>query len=93
MSKNVIMVAYDISDDKLRNRFSKFLEQYGVRLQYSLFEIQNSPRVLNLILSKIEGEFEKKFKMTDSILIFRTDDSRTIKYGNAIHRDSDIVFV
>ena len=93
MNKNIIIVAYDISDDKLRNRFSKFLEQYGIRIQYSIFEIQNSSRVLGLIRSKIEGQFEKQFKMTDSILIFKTDDSRTVKYGNAIHRDSDIVFI
>lgn len=93
MNKQRIIVAYDISNDKLRTRFSKFLEQYGIRLQYSLFEIQNSSRVLQLILAKIEGTFEKQFKMTDSILIFKTDDSQTIKYGNAIHRDQDIVFI
>jgi len=38
----VIIVAYDISNNKVRTQFSKFLEKYGVRVQFSVFEIQNS---------------------------------------------------
>ncbi len=31
----MIIVSYDISDNKVRARFAKFLMQYGDRLQYS----------------------------------------------------------
>ncbi len=49
----MFLVVYDIADDKLRTRFSKYLSQYGRRLQYSVFEIANSDRVLGNILSLI----------------------------------------
>lgn len=32
------IVTYDIDDDKVRNRASKILEDYGVRVQESVFE-------------------------------------------------------
>lgn len=48
----MIIVSYDISDNKVRGRFAKFLMQYGDRLQYSVYEIQNSERILNIITEK-----------------------------------------
>ncbi|MEM5777454.1 MAG: CRISPR-associated endonuclease Cas2 [Candidatus Aenigmatarchaeota archaeon] len=32
------IVTYDIQDDKIRNRASKILEDYGIRVQESVFE-------------------------------------------------------
>jgi CRISPR-associated protein Cas2 len=66
----MLIVTYDISNDKLRTKFSKFLEKYGRRIQYSVFEIKNSERILNNILIEIEKKFAPKFEITDSILIF-----------------------
>lgn len=34
-----IVVSYDIPDDKRRNRVAKTLEDYGTRVQYSVFEV------------------------------------------------------
>ena len=34
----MIVVAYDITDDKRRGRMVKLLEQYGSRINYSVFE-------------------------------------------------------
>ena len=33
-----IVVTYDIIDDKRRNRVAKTMEDYGTRVQYSVFE-------------------------------------------------------
>ncbi len=66
----MLIVSYDISDDKLRTRFSKFLKKFGYRLQYSVFEIRNSKRILANIKKEIEQDFEKSFGETDSIIIF-----------------------
>ena len=33
-----VMVAYDIADDRRRNRVASELENFGVRVQYSVFE-------------------------------------------------------
>ena len=64
------IITYDISDDKLRTKFAKFLKKYGRRIQYSVFEIKNSPRILRLILTEIDSNFGKKFQPTDSVYIF-----------------------
>jgi len=89
----MLVVSYDISNDKLRNRFSKMLMKTGgVRLQYSVFEINNSKRIQDLLKVKIESEFKKSFGGGDSIFIFETEMRNAVKYGNAIHRDQDLVF-
>ena len=51
----MIVVSYDISDDKLRTRFSKYLSKFGHRLQYSVFEIDNSPRIIDNIITDIKN--------------------------------------
>jgi len=89
----MLVVSYDISNNKLRTRFSKMLEKNGgIRLQYSVFEINNTKRIQDILKVKIESYFAKKFDGGDSIFIFETDEHKTIKYGNAIHRDQDLLF-
>lgn len=89
----MLIVSYDISNNKLRTQFSKFLEQYGYRLQYSVFELKNSDRLLKVICQKIEGRFAKHFDGGDSVLIFVTNFKTVIKYGNAVHRDQELVII
>lgn len=92
----MLLITYDISSDKLRTRFSKFLEQHGYRLQYSIFEIKNSEKILNNIRAEIEGKFAKKFTGSDSVLIIpisEVNESKIEKYGYAKNMESDIIFV
>ena len=87
----MILISYDISDDKLRTRFSKYLEKYGHRIQYSVFEIDHSERLLNIIVSEIKNKYEKKFSQNDSVYIFRLSATcEVIKYGYAKNEDSDL---
>ena len=89
----MLVISYDISDNKVRTRFSKMLERNGgVRLQYSVFEINNTKRIKDLLKVKIESVFAKKFGGGDSVFIFETDIKKAVKYGNAIHRDQDLLF-
>jgi len=90
---NVIIVAYDISSNKTRTQFSKFLEQYGIRVQFSVYEIQNSKRVLDIVKNAIELKFSKKFEQGDSIYIFKTDMKDTQRYGSAALLDNDIIII
>ena len=92
----MILISYDISDDKIRTKFSKFIRKYGRRIQYSVYEIHNSERVLSNILLKIEAEFEKKFGMSDSILIVPIsgpNEEKIIRYGYAKNENLDFIFV
>ena len=90
----MILVSYDISNDKKRAKFSKYLEQYGRRIQYSVFEITNSSRLLNNIMNDIENKFMKKFDQSDSVYIFNLSPScQVTKYGYAKNEDNDIMII
>lgn len=90
----MLIISYDISDDKLRNKFSKMLTKSGaIRLQYSVYEVNNTNRLLNNLMLKIEEHFSKKFEGGDSVIIFDVATVKLKKYGNAIHRDVDVVYI
>lgn len=89
----MLIISYDISDDKLRGKFSRMLTKHGaVRLQFSVYEVNNTDRMMNNIVVMIEDMFAKKFDGGDSVIIFDASAIKLKKYGNAIHRDSDIVY-
>ena len=89
----MVLVSYDITDDKLRTKFAKYLERFGHRIQYSVFEIDNSERLLNNILCEIENSFSKRFSEADSVYIFRLSAScEIVRYGYAKHEEEDILF-
>ena len=52
----MIIVSYDISDDKLRTKFAKYLSKFGHWIQYSVFEIDNSTRILDNIISDLKNK-------------------------------------
>lgn len=90
----MLLISYDISDDKLRTRFSKYLEKHGFRLQYSVFQIRNSDRILENIQAQIKHDFEKRFSQTDSIMIFEmTASCKITRYGFAKNQESDFIVV
>lgn len=89
----MLIVSYDIHDDKLRTQFSKMLTKNGaVRLQFSVYEVNNTDRVMNNLMTMIEEKFAPKFGGEDSVVIFDVSSVKLKKYGNAIHRDTDIVY-
>lgn len=90
----MVIVSYDISDDKVRTRFSKYLEKYGHRIQYSVFEIDNSERVLDNIVNDIKNRFERSFSQKDSVVIFVMSNwCKTIKMGYAANNNKDLILV
>ncbi len=90
----MFIVAYDISNNKTRTRFSNFLKKYGRRIQYSVFEIKNSNRVLNNILLEIENRYKAKFTDADSILIFPLGKTTKVyRFGYAVNEEKKIVFL
>lgn len=89
----MIVISYDIQNDKLRARFSKMLTKHGaIRLQYSVYEVVNTDRIIENIRILIEEKFAKLFDGGDSVIVFDVANVKLKKYGNAIHRDKDIVF-
>lgn len=90
----MIIISYDISDDKLRTRFSKYLSRFGHRIQYSVFEIDNSEKILNNIMADITNTYEKKFSQEDSVIIFILSKScKTVRYGYAKNEEKDLIMI
>ena len=90
----MIILSYDISNNKLRTRFSKFLCKYGHRIQYSVFEIENSKTILDNVITQIKTKFENKFSDANSIYMFNLSCScEVIRMGYAKHEEEDIIIV
>ncbi|MDO4874246.1 CRISPR-associated endonuclease Cas2 [Candidatus Gracilibacteria bacterium GN02-873] len=92
----MLIISYDIANDKIRTKFSKFLTKYGRRIQYSVYEIQNSDRLLSVIQAEIEGTFEPQFSPADTVLIVPislADEKKIIKYGYGANDDLDFLFI
>lgn len=90
----MIVVSYDISDDKLRTKFSKYLSRFGHRLQYSVFEIDNSQRIIDNIVTYIINRFEKNFTQEDSVIIFKMSSScEVLRFGYAKNDEKNFIVI
>lgn len=92
----MLLISYDISKTKTRTKFAKFISQYGNRVQLSVWQIENSSRLLRIIQIEIKHTFSKLFKKTDSVYIYRICEgceNKAIKYGYALHENEDIVIL
>lgn len=76
----------------MRTNFSKMLKSNGaIRLQFSVYEVRNTKRIMDNLIVKIEA-YSKHFTPDDSVVIFDVTSDNIKKYGNAIHRDQDVVY-
>lgn len=65
-SDMLVLVVYDVSDDQRRNRLATFLEGYGRRVQYSVFEcfldLAEMRKLHQLVAARVnEGEDNVRF--------------------------------
>lgn len=88
----MLIVVYDIHSDKLRTDFARFLKKFGRRIQFSVFEIKNSPRVIDNIQTEIESNYEKKFNQGDSVLVFSIPNNANIlRFGYPVNEETDLL--
>jgi CRISPR-associated protein Cas2 len=76
-----ILITYDISNDKRRNKIDKLLSSYGMRVNYSVFELDIKPHKL----SEIEFTLSKLMHKDDSVRLYRFTKSTiqdSIELGN-----------
>ena len=57
------IVAYDIEDDKIRGKLSRYLEGKGIRLQKSVFAVEIERHVFNRFLSQMDAITGKNGKV------------------------------
>ncbi len=52
------LICYDITDPRRLKRTAKILESYGIRVQYSFFELSISSEKLEILISAIKQEID-----------------------------------
>ena len=90
----MFLVSYDISDNKLRTRFSKFLKKYGQPIQFSVYKIKNSKRLLIIIQTEVDLLYKTQFKQSDSVYIFKICEGcqkHIKKYGYAVFEEKNVI--
>lgn len=61
------VISYDVVDDKKRRHLARYLESYGVRVQYSVFETELNEQQLNALIKGIK----KKINLSeDTVRIY-----------------------
>lgn len=63
-----IVVSYDIVDDRKRKKLANLLKDYGVRVQYSVFEIAITKKQFNSLHKQIKGLLDES---KDSVKYYR----------------------
>ena len=91
----MLLVTYDFRNDKMRAKFAKFLKRFGRRIQYSVFEIKNSARILQNIQSEVKLRYKPHFSEIDSVLIFSVChgcQKKVGRFGSHAHEEKNVIF-
>jgi len=90
----MIIISYDIRNDKVRTKFSKYIMRFGERMQFSVYRIENGERILDNILADIKNQFMSQFCEDDSVVLFKLSKScEVIRMGYAKHEETDLIIV
>ncbi|MGB9861547.1 MAG: CRISPR-associated endonuclease Cas2 [Candidatus Bipolaricaulaceae bacterium] len=79
--KAYVVVAYDISDDRRRERVAKILEGYGERVQYSVFECRLDRMQYLRLRHKLEEVIDRESDMISFYFLCETDVQRIERIG------------
>ncbi|ESL02974.1 CRISPR-associated protein Cas2 [Catonella morbi ATCC 51271] len=88
--KYIILIIYDITDDKHRRNLVKILSSFGLRVQKSAFEARLNKRQYNKLLSKIE----KFYRDSDNIRIYRLQEYEEVRvYGTEDYSAEEVIVI
>ena len=83
MQFNHYLLIYDIRDDKRLRKIAKVMEEYGVRVQKSVFEMEATENTLKLLKKRVQ----KIIKEEDYVVYFKLcekDWQKREKYGKRV---------
>lgn len=73
------LLIYDITDDKRRTKFAKYMECYGVRVQKSAFELRLSNSKLQQMMDGIPNFVSD----VDNVRLYKIpENSKVLNWGN-----------
>ena len=89
-NKKLVLVIYDIVSNKRRNKFVKFLEGYGVRVQKSAFEMIINTSQYNQMVRKTPFLIE----MEDNVRVYKLKLEGDVKaWGSDMSEAEDIIII
>ncbi len=87
--KFIVLMIYDIVDNKMRNKMVKCLEQYGVRVQKSAFEALLDRKQYQRMLAESSALIDEE---TDSLRVYILDDIIDVyTWGIGERRETDCI--
>jgi len=79
----MIVICYDISDDKRLNKLAKFLEEKGIRVQKSVFELDVSMQKANKLFEELKELIDDEY---DKLFLFKVGKKEDIQGITSIER-------
>lgn len=61
-----LLITYDITSDKKRRKIDKILSSYGVRVNYSVFEVEIRRHLLPTLREKLAAQMDER----DSVRLY-----------------------
>lgn len=87
----LILIIYDISDNKNRAKMVKLLERYGIRVQRSAFEAKLRKRPYQKLRKKAQYYIDEE---TDSLRFYCIEHPETVKsYGIGIKQTPNCIII
>lgn len=91
MKKFIVLVIYDVVDNKTRQRLVKCLERYGVRVQKSAFEALLDKKQYDLMMRQASRIINQSM---DSLRVYILDDIINIyTWGIGERKEQDCVIL
>lgn len=89
------VICYDIANDKRRDKIATLLLDYGVRVQYSVFEVVADKTLFDSLIKKIKRMMHSKKDRILAYPLCANCDYKTIRMGTQtsdIH-GNEVVFI
>lgn len=90
LNKSLVLVIYDITDNKRRTAFVKLLEGYGVRVQKSAFEMIIDKNGYNKLIAEIPAKITDE----DNIRIYKLKiNGEIVSWGSPLSEPQEVIIV
>jgi len=80
--KTYVVVAYDIRDDRRRDKVAKILEGYGERVQYSVFECRLDRVQYLRLRHRLEEVIDRDADLVSFYFLCEADVRRIVRIGS-----------
>lgn len=93
MTKQFLIVSYDISNDKRRTKAAKTLEDFGTRVQYSVFECRLLPPQVEKLKKRLKPFVREAQDTIRFYFIGAEDVGRTVVIGSGKLTEEKTFFI